>query len=437
MGGMLSKSLKNVGSCIRNSKFFLMASRVRGALAEVDRLDLRFASLKPENHSKGNVLLSFINDPFFLKPGQSPSIAHHHDWESLQMAKTLLELGYCVDVINYNNTRFVPTKEYAILIDARWNLERLGPLLNKDCLKIMHIDTAHWVFHNTALLRRHLEFQQRKKVTPHLRRLQHPNLAIQYADCATMKGNEFTLGTFSFADKPIYPIPTAAPVLYPWPERKDFEQCRKRFLWFGSGGLIHKGLDLVLDAFTDMPQYHLTVCGPIAEEKDFVQVYQKELYETGNIDTIGWVDVGSAKFAEITNRCAGLIYPSCSEGRAGSVVIAMHAGLIPIVSYESGVDVDDFGYTLEDCSIEKIKERICMVAELPAAELKGRAKRAWESARATHTKEKFAEEYRRGISKFIAAHRNNTIKSSKAPKTVSCEIERGVFPLDVEYKETQ
>ena len=77
-------------------------------------------------------------------------------------------------------------------------------------------------------------------------------------------------------------------LFYPWPEAKDFEACRTRFLWLGSRGMVFKGLDLVLDAFVQMPEYHLTVCGPVAKEKDFEQVYYQELYHTSNIHTYGW-----------------------------------------------------------------------------------------------------------------------------------------------------
>ena len=38
-----------------------------------------------------------------------------------------------------------------------------------------------------------------------------------------------------------------------------------------------------------------------------------------------------------------------------------------------------------------------MVASLPAQELKERARRAWEFARANHTREKFTEEYRKFV----------------------------------------
>ena len=87
------------------------------------------------------------------------------------------------------------------------------------------------------------------------RRFEIPNLAIEHADCATILGNEFTINTFRYANKPLYPVPIVPAASYPWPDGKDFDACRKRFLWFGSGGLVRKGLDLVLEAFVGMPDY--------------------------------------------------------------------------------------------------------------------------------------------------------------------------------------
>lgn len=375
-------------------------------------------SLQPKKPSQGNVLISYIIDPF-LNSAQPVPNSHTSYWESLQMAQTFLDLGYCVDVINWPNDGFWPEKEYSFFIDSRWNLQRLAPLLNKDCVKIMHIDVAHILFKNAAESQRLLALQQRKHVTLGPRRFEWPNLGIEHADCATILGNEFTISTFRYANKPMYPIPISTPVVYPWPEGKDFEACRKRFLWFGSFGLVSKGLDLVLDAFAEMPDYHLTVCGPIRGKKDFVSAFygplegekdfedafSKELYQTPNIHTIGWIDINTPEFIEIANSCIGLIFPSCCEGQAGGVVTCLHAGIIPIISYESGVDVDDFGVILKNCTIEEIKNSIRTVSNLPTPELKRMAKKAWEFARANHTREKFAEEYWKVVEKIIATYR--------------------------------
>ena len=272
---------------------------------------------------------------------------------------------------------------------------------------------AHILFLNDALCRRLLKLQRRKGCTLGCRTLERPNLAIEHADCATILGNEFTISTFAYAGKPIYRIPISTPVLYPWPEEKNFDACRKRFLWFGSRHFIRKGLDLVLDAFAEMPEYHLTVCGPISEQSDFEQAYYKELYQSPNIDTVGWVDISSPKFVEIMNRCIGLIFPSCCEGQSGGVVTCLHGGLIPIISYESGVDVHDFGLILKNCSIDEIKNAIRMVSSLPAQELQRMARNAWQYATENHTREQFAEKYRKTIVEILTTYQTGEAGMSK------------------------
>jgi len=368
----------------------------------------RVITLNPDNGCKGNVLLSYIIEPFLLKPGEPIPNSHTHFWETFQIAKTFLELGYSVDVIDYRNNTFLPNKKYSIFVAARTNFERIAKQLNEDCVKIVHLDTAHWIFNNQASYRRSLALQQRRGVTIRSMKLVESNMAIEYADYATILGNQFTMRTYSYAQKPTFRIPISTCALYESPDNKDFEACRRTFMWFGSDGMVHKGLDLVLDAFAEMPDYHLYVCGPIKEEKDFEKAYYKELYQTPNIHTIGWVDIDAPEFIEIVNKCVGLIYPSCSEGGGGSVINCMHAGLIPVISYQSGVDVNDFGVILHDCSIQTIKKTVQMISSLPAENLRQMSHKAWEFARAHHTREIFSEEYKRVITETMELHETNT-----------------------------
>jgi glycosyltransferase involved in cell wall biosynthesis len=372
----------------------------------INRNERKVVSLKPENMSRGNVLLSYIIEPFLLKAGEPVSNDHTHDWESLQIGKTFLELGYSVDVIDYRNNKFIPEKDYSFFVAARTNFERISQYLNKNCMKIVHLDTSHWLYNNHASYERSLAMQIRKGATVRSQRIVESNLAIEYADCATILGNDFTISTYQYAKKPVFRIPISTCAVYPWPEEKDFNACRKNFLWFGSGGLIHKGLDLVLDVFAQLPDYHVTICGPIQNEEDFVKTFYKELYQTSNIHAHGWVNVNSEEFIKIMNNCIGLIYPSSAEGQCGAVIACMHGGLIPVISYESGVDVGDFGVILRDCSIDQIKNTIQIISHLPVEKLKGMALKTWEFARAHHTRERFAEEYRKVITKIINTNGN-------------------------------
>jgi glycosyltransferase involved in cell wall biosynthesis len=317
-------------------------------------------------------------------------------------------MGYTVDLISWTNDRFSPQKPYSAFIDVRYNMKRLASLLNKDCVKIQHIDTADILFHNAAEASRLLALQQRRGVTLSPCTWEKPNLGIEHADCATINGGAFAISTFRYANKPLYPIPVPSMLLSPSPERKDFEACRRNYLWLGSGGLVHKGLDLVLEAFAEMPEYHLTVCGPVPQQKQFERAYYRELYKTANIHTVGWVDITSPEFLEIANTCLGLIYPSSSEGQAGAVVTSMHVGLIPIISHESGVAVHDFGLILKDCSNQEIQSAIRTVSGLSAPRLRAMAMTAWQYARAHHTRERSAEEYRKAVETIFATHRKPT-----------------------------
>ena len=352
-------------------------------------------SLQSAGPSRGNVLLSYLPEPLIhQQEGLAIANKHSQQWESMLMVRTFLEMNYSVDVIHWQNDWFQPEKDYSFLIDLRWNLQRLAPLLDPGCHKIMHIDVCHILYQNAAEATRLLDVQRRRGVTLTPRRFEWPNLAIEHADCATVLGNEFTMDTFRYAGKPLYPVPIVPCASYPWPEGKDFGACRKRFLWFGNGGFVRKGLDLVLEVFARMPDYHLTICGPLDGDEDFVKAYHKELFETPNIESIGWVDTDGPDFKEICRNSLALIYPSCAEGQCGGVVTAMHAAVIPVISYESGVDTNDFGITLPGCSLQEVEDAVRQVSELPETRLEEMARSAWEYARRNHTREKFARDFR-------------------------------------------
>ena len=61
-------------------------------------------------------------------------------------------------------------------------------------MKIMHLDTAHILFHNAAEANRLLQLQGRRGVTLKVRRFEMPNLGIEHADYATATGNDFVVG---------------------------------------------------------------------------------------------------------------------------------------------------------------------------------------------------------------------------------------------------
>ncbi len=369
---------------------------------KIERPERRIVRLPSQGARRGRALVSYIIDALLLDEKRPVPRSHTHYWESRQIAHTLTGLGFEVDFIHWTNADFTPDTRYDLVLDVRLNLERLAPLVGDDCLRIQHIETAHYRFHNEAQRRRLAALEERRGIRIRPQKLIEENQAIEHAHYGIVLGNEFTIGTYAHAGRPIYRVPMSAPCVYPEPIDKDWEACRRRFLWFGSGGLVHKGLYLTLEAFAGMPDHELLVCGPIHMERDFEAAFARELYETPNITTIGWVDVASERFRRITDSCLGVVYPSCSEGGGGSVITCMHAGLIPVVTWETSIDLGRFGLQLEDASLDTIRRTVSDLSERPLEELQERATGAWRHARDHHTRESFTRTYRRVTEEILA-----------------------------------
>jgi glycosyltransferase involved in cell wall biosynthesis len=362
-------------------------------------------SLSFNGPARGNVLVSYANQGLImLRRGLPVPTSHEQYWKTIAMAQSFVDLGYNVDVIHTQNQQFIPWKRYDVIVDTRFNLQRLHPYLDRDCIKILHCDTAHIVFHNAAEMGRILSLQERKGVTIPPSRFERPNLGAEYADYITTCGNEFTMRTYRYAKKPVYNLPITVEAKWSWPKEKDFDQCRKQFLWFASRGMVHKGLDLVLDAFTGLPEYQLTIVGPVEDEPEFVQLYRNELYHLPNIKLIGWMHKENNDFKRLLDRSVAHVFTSCSESGAACVLETMGAGVIPIVNYESSVDVDDFGILLKSASIEDIRDGVRTIANMPAVELKRRAMRAWEKVRSKYTRENFADSYKALMKTILVKH---------------------------------
>ena len=387
----------------RGRRFFERLSR---RIRRVDSRVVRCGPPRGTGEPVGRALLSYILDPFLLPSGRPEPHSHTHFWESREIGRILTELGFTLDVIHWTNQTFTPRQPYDLFVDVRLNLERLGPLLGPACLKLMHIETAHCDFYNPAQRRRLAELEARRGIRLAPYKLLEPNRAIEHADAATILGNRATQATYEHAAKPLWRVPISQPFLYPFPAGKDFTTARRRFLWFGSGGLVHKGLDRVLEAFAGLPELELSVFGPIDREPEFERAFRRELYETPNIHTLGWIDVAGPEFLALARRHLALVYPSCSEGGGGGAVTCMHAGLIPVLSRESSVDLaPEYGVELTTSSVEEIRRAVLELAERPAADLEAMSRRAWEWVRAHHTREQFSMAYRRSLIEILERFR--------------------------------
>jgi glycosyltransferase involved in cell wall biosynthesis len=361
-----------------------------------------FKSFQPDGPPRRHVLVAHIVESFLVEPGASLPTSHNHFREAIAIVDSLLELGCAVDVISYRNTTFVPKKQYDLFISARENFDIISQRLGPSCVKVVHLDVSHWLSNNSAAFARSLDLQTRRGLTLDSHIVLESTWAIENADFATMMGNDATYATYAYSGKTVFQVPNPGTALHPWPVAKDFDSCRTRFLWMGSTGLVHKGLDLVLQAFAEMPEYHLTVCGPIAFDRRFEEAFKQELFETENIELHGWIDVASDEFRELACRTLGLVYPSVAEGCAGAVVNGMHAGLIPILTPQAGVELSRaFGIELERPTVVEVQRAVRELSARPTDELRMTARSSWTEAREIYTEAHFKEVFRSVMERTI------------------------------------
>lgn len=307
------------------------------------------------------------------------------------MADTWSEAGYDVEVISGTDQRYSPPPNAFALIDIHSNLERW--LDHPAPVKILHATGAHWLTQNRAELQRLESLRDRRGISLMPRRTASPCRGAETADLITYLGNDFTAESFHFVQKPMRRIPLSSAYEFSFPESKDWDAARRRFLWLGSFGMVHKGLDLVLEAFAANPDLQLTVCGRPEKEADFFEAYRSELTSRSNIHLAGWTDPASPEF-EVLRRAHGyVVYPSCSEGGGGSLIHCMHAGLVPLATREASVDLGEAGTLIPEGSVSEVIRSIQEASSLSPNTIKERAEETWQRVRANHTLCNFRRRY--------------------------------------------
>lgn len=365
------------------------------------RLRGRMVRLHPRQTPKGSVLISYVITPFLTRHPERLT-GHSNYWEAREIANLFLSRGYVVDVIDLRNTSFIPKRAYDFVLGAGDSIARLRPHLSESCVTVFHATESYWQFNNEAELARLAALQERRGVILPSERLAtpHESHAIANETCI-IEGNGHPRSTYE-PHTAFVSLPLPSSHTYAFPEHRAYASARRRFLWFGGAGVVHKGLDIALEAFSRLPECELIVCGKIGRESAFAETYREELFHTPNITLRGWIDPESAEFAELLGSCIGVILDSCAEGCAGSVVLGMHGGLIPIVSRAAGVEVGTYGIELEGGSVEDLCAAITTLSCEPERALYDRSLAAWEFARSRHTRERYTEEYRSFVS-FLEA----------------------------------
>ena len=305
-----------------------------------------FNNINRCHRGRPRALISYTVFPFL-----NDNRSHANYQESSIIVDLFDQLGFQVDVIHYTNQRSIDYSVYDVIFGFGEPFEKSFVDSRCKAIRFFYATGAHVFHQNPAEAKRIVEFNAKYGVNLLPKRLVPScwTLSSTFSDYLIVIGNDWTSSTYTqFTDKPVFAInATAILNKKSISIERNLSDSRTNFLWFGSSGLVHKGLDLCLEYFAVHPEYTLHICGP--QELEFFRTMQIFLTKP-NVIYHGFVDVASDQFIEITSRCLFTILPSCSEGQATALLTAMGTGLIPIGSRYTGIDIDRLGYLI--CRLE-------------------------------------------------------------------------------------
>lgn len=316
--------------------------------------------------------------------------------------RVLSEMGYRTDVIDYDDTTFIPKRKYDLYIGHYGsNFEHIAPLLLKETVTVFYPMYAYWKFQNTEEEQRLAEIRQRYGVTLAAERTirASDDYALAHADGVIVMSNLRGMKTYP-RDTAIFRINNAG---YGGEKcmdlaTKDFAAAQS-FLFIAGSGNAHKRLDVILEAFAGMPDKELYLCTKL--EDDFKTAFEKYLFHTPNIHYIGHIRIYTPEFYGLMRKLNYVVFGSCSEGSPGAVIDAMFQGLIPLVSVGSHIDIADVGTVIEPFGVEEVQRTVREVSGNDAVWAKERSIAVQNYAKDVFSIERYRDTLKKHIEKII------------------------------------
>ena len=320
--------------------------------------------------------------------------------EIFTIIKKFSELGYCIDIVDCDNLKVVELireKKYDLIFgfgESFYQITTLQP----DAISILYMTENHPEFSRHEEKKRIEYFYERKGKHTKLKRsggyykLYH--LKKKYNQVITLSEIEPLKHQYK---KPYSIFPTGIINLQYIFKIKDHALSRKHFLWLGSSGAIHKGLDLLIDIFENRDDITLHICGLTKPDKKLLNIPKIK-----NIIDYGHINIKSELFLQLVEKCSYIILPSCSEGFSTSIATGMLHGMIPIVVKDTGFNrLGDNTIFLEDYNLEYINSSLSEVSNYLPEKLNIFNKKVFDFGRKNFTISNFEKEFKKIILEIL------------------------------------
>ena len=361
-----------------------------------------------KGNNKGRVLLCYLTEPFHLEP-DSPAMSTHQNMQrSIEIARIFNRLGYVVDVVDGYDHTFVPKKEYKVILGERNNnFKRMAEILGDSSLKLCLATGPHPEQTRKAITMCRNAIKKRRCIEIDFKyRSGAAEIPSRYIDAVIVTHNSYVASTYRPFHENIHCVGNGGfDFLQSTIDGKDFMTARNNFMFMASWLFLVRGLDLVLEVFSHLTELNLYVCGPLWNEPEFIDKYERELFHTPNIHVLGRIDLTSNQFKELSRKCAYVIYPCSLMEDPGSVWVPMRCGVIPVVSKEVDLHTEEPAIILPDLELGTIQAEVLEVANMNPSKCKDLALRVSKESTLYYSMEAWGKRFEGALQRVLERRR--------------------------------
>jgi hypothetical protein len=354
------------------------------------------------DHPSKRALLSYLVRPLLPPRPERDRIVFSNFGIAQQIPQVLNELGYVVDIIPYDLKGWKVSGRYDLFVGhGGVNFEEIIHQLPKETVRIYFSTGIYWKEMNLREAKRIYDLALRRGY------LLYPDRPIQHSEEFATRasngiiclGNQSAINTYHEFPLVIGINNATYPVTWSGWRTKDYAKGLQHFLFFSGGGNIHKGLDLLLEAFGET-NLHLHICQDISA--DFAKVYRRELMECPNIHVYGNLSMRSAQFESLATLCNWVITATCGEGQPGAIIECMGYGLVPILPDSANIDIDQLGIPLPECTVEAVRTACHGASRMEAEECRKQCALVMETVKQSYSPKQFNRNFKTATEEIIA-----------------------------------
>lgn len=318
--------------------------------------------------------------------------SHPNATTCAMLAHLLAGRGYRVDFVAHDSMFPIDYSRYSVIVGFGEAYEQsfYVPFAGK---RIYFQTGSCPSFSNPAEAMRIRDVQQRTGIYISPRRQVTHGWALSavLSELVVVTGTAWTVSTWSPLNPRTVGLPASTVHQSAPPLVAPLDLSRTKFLFLSGSGMVHKGLDLVLDALAlpalDEEDLVLDVLAPARDEPDFYKAYAEKISNDRRITFYGYQPFSSAIMQRLLSESTFVLGTSCAEGCCSAVVTAMRHGAIPIAAPQSGIDIGSFGIALAELTPSAVAAAMRVAITMSPEDVMRRREAAWrvtnaESSRA-------------------------------------------------------